>query len=175
MGYRTFAVALLFLLSAQGPAVGEVCGGVAGTLCDDGEFCKLPQGRCCCDYQGTCTEFPPACTFEYDPVCGCDRTTYFNDCEANAVGVSLIHRGVCHESADLVQGVRFEAPGRIVWDPTPGAVAYNVYRKEMRHSPPPDAGECHLPNRVETWAPADGEPDPEMPWLFPGRRGAPER
>ena len=80
------------------PADGRVCGGIAGIPCDDGEFCKLPVGDCCCDFFGVCTPIPDireACVDVSDPVCGCDGVTYGNECEADAVGVSIDHLGEC--------------------------------------------------------------------------------
>lgn len=74
----------------------EPCGGVAGVLCDDGEFCKFARGTCeVSDNQGVCTEIPTGCPDVRDPVCGCDGVTYGNECEAHAASVSVDRRGAC--------------------------------------------------------------------------------
>jgi|CXWL01.1.fsa_nt_gi hypothetical protein len=84
--------------SSCGPSAecGEVCGGITGIPCDNpGEFCKLPVGQCCCDHFGMCTPIMHNCPTTWDPVCGCDGLTYSNECEADAAGVSIDHRGPC--------------------------------------------------------------------------------
>jgi hypothetical protein len=100
-----FAVAVALTIVEAGQQVPEPCGGLAGIECQDpGDFCKLPIGECCCDMSGICTPRPLACPDNYDPVCGCDGVTYSNDCEADAVGVSIDYLGECGQTCGGIVG-----------------------------------------------------------------------
>lgn len=73
------------------------CGGIAGFPCaGPEEFCKMPDGHCCCDFFGICTAMPEACPEIWNPVCGCDGVTYGNECESDAAGISISYRGACN-------------------------------------------------------------------------------
>ena len=66
--------------------------------CSDDEYCEKPAGDC--EGEGRCQLKPEVCTIAYDPVCGCDRQTYANDCQAAAAGVSVDYAGECKEMCE---------------------------------------------------------------------------
>lgn len=73
------------------------CGARLGNTCAADQFCSFSTAAMCgyADATGTCAARPQACTALYQPVCGCDGTTYSNACHANGAGVSVLHTGPC--------------------------------------------------------------------------------
>ena len=72
------------------------CGGFTDPPCGADEFCNLTAGTCnVVDLPGECTPIPTVCPELYAPVCGCDGTTYSNDCDRQAAKAQKAHHGEC--------------------------------------------------------------------------------
>lgn len=62
--------------------------------CAASEYCQSQTSNSC-SAPGTCLPRPSACAEIFAPVCGCDKTNYSNECEANSAGVDISHDGDC--------------------------------------------------------------------------------
>jgi hypothetical protein len=77
------------------------CGGLTAdptlSICPAGFYCDYTLEAMCgaADATGTCKVVPEVCYSLYAPVCGCDGTTYANDCVANGAGTGILHAGAC--------------------------------------------------------------------------------
>lgn len=76
---------------------GAVCGTRGAAPCPADEFCSYAIGADCgaTDKPGHCMAKPQLCPHLVKPVCGCDGTTYHNDCEASRAGTGLKSAGAC--------------------------------------------------------------------------------
>ncbi|HTG33160.1 MAG TPA: Kazal-type serine protease inhibitor domain-containing protein [Thermoanaerobaculia bacterium] len=79
---------------------GAMCGGIAGLRCPEGQACRYPVNMCnVADLAGTCVKVKSPCPTGGSQVCGCDGTTYANECELLTAGAREAYKGACKKPA----------------------------------------------------------------------------
>ncbi|KAL3808109.1 hypothetical protein ACHAXA_001015 [Cyclostephanos tholiformis] len=141
------------------PGVQEriTCGGDASTECEsgpmadpaksckNGQFCKLDTGVCSAKsgvFTGVCTVKPEACIEIYDPVCGCDETTYGNECVAHSDGISVSRDGECDKEVfaatqAITQSLSATSSAFSIKSFVLGSILNNVVSSHVVKSPTP--------------------------------------
>ena len=77
-------------------AKAQMCGGIAGLRCPEGQACRYPTNQCnVADLSGTCVKVKSPCPTGGAKVCGCDGKTYANECELLTAGVREASKGAC--------------------------------------------------------------------------------
>jgi hypothetical protein len=80
----------------------DTCGGIAGIACPTGEVCDVRA--CGADVAGTCILAADGCPADWAPVCGCNGSTYANDCDRLRWDIAWSHDGMCG-SGDTCGGI----------------------------------------------------------------------
>jgi hypothetical protein len=106
--------------------------------CQADEFCECPPGTCSAT-GGTCVARPSVCFDLFAPVCGCDGTTYANDCQRRTAGVCKQANGPC-EGGQCFDTIQRQCTGQSCSAahpcPLPSESCVPVC------PPPPPAGTC---------------------------------
>jgi hypothetical protein len=74
----------------------QMCGGIAGLSCPEGQACRYPTNKCnVADLSGTCVKVKNPCPTSGAKVCGCDGKTYDNECLLLTAGIREASKGAC--------------------------------------------------------------------------------
>ena len=85
---------------ASSGAKGAMCGGIAGLRCPEGQACRYPTNMCnVADLSDICVKVKSPCPTTGTKVCGCDGTTYANECQLLTAGVREASKGACPKPA----------------------------------------------------------------------------
>jgi hypothetical protein len=86
--------------SSKASSKGQLCGGIGGLRCPEGQACRYPINMCnVSDLSGTCVKVKATCPKGGAKVCGCDGTTYANECELMKANARPASKGACAKPA----------------------------------------------------------------------------
>lgn len=88
-------------VASMGACVPKTCR--SDSHCAGELYCN--KDSCDPDAVGLCSVKPDGCFLLYDPVCGCDGSTWSNACMADAAGVNVASEGACAELCDGLAGL----------------------------------------------------------------------
>ncbi len=107
--------------------------------CGAGEFCEC-RGAGCTKTGGVCTTRPQVCPDIVAPVCGCDGTTYGNDCLRQQAGACKLHVGACVATGGCFDTIQGQCTG-VACSPAVGCPQPNEFCSPACGAPPP-TGTC---------------------------------
>jgi len=76
--------------------------------CGTDDMCKIATGNCMlmsASQEGVCITPPEMCTYDFNPVCGCDGVSYSNECDALGSGVNVMNVGCCPDDEDCEDNI----------------------------------------------------------------------
>ncbi len=111
----------------------------ADSDCAAGAFCECRRGSCTTT-AGVCVLRPQVCPDVVAPVCGCDGTTYGNDCLRQQAGACKLHDGSCVATGGCFDTIAGQCTGQAC-SPAAGCPLPNEFCSPACGSPPP-AGTC---------------------------------
>nr|UXE44067.1 hypothetical protein Hi04_10k_c1000_00021 [uncultured bacterium] len=115
----------------------QVCNSDAD--CGTGAFCECRSGSCT-KTGGVCVAVPPVCPDLVAPVCGCDGTTYGNDCLRQQAGACKFHSGPCVATGGCFDTIASQCTGEPC-SPAAGCMLPNTFCSPACATPPP-TGTC---------------------------------
>ncbi len=111
----------------------------ADSDCAVDAFCECRRGSCT-KTAGVCTPRPEVCPDVVAPVCGCDGTTYGNDCLRRRTGACKLHDRTCVATGGCVDTIGGQCTGQDC-SPADGCPLPNELCSPTCGSPPP-TGTC---------------------------------
>jgi hypothetical protein len=111
----------------------------ADSDCATGEFCEC-RGGTCTKTGGVCVSRPQVCPNVVASVCGCDGTTYGNDCLRQQAGACKLHHGPCVATGGCFDTIAGQCTGEAC-SPSTGCPLPNAFCSPACGSPSP-TGTC---------------------------------